>query len=107
MNYIKVCNYQENGEGTAFIGKNKYPFVIKCLDDDGFYLNFPFNPNDIIFLRLGYNDAYDFYDKYHIPYINRDGVWPFTRDLLELKTVITLINKALNNKDSYIKITIF
>lgn len=105
-NQIKISRYQIGEEGTAYINGHRLNFVING-NDDRQYLNFPWKNNDIIFEVLGYNTAYSFYDKYHIPYSDESGIWPYTHSLTELKKVITLINRAMLDLEIKSNITIY
>lgn len=105
-NYINISRYQIGEKGIAYINGRCLHFVIQG-DDDRQYLNFPWKNNDIIFEMLGYNTAYSFYDKYHIPYSDESGIWPYTPNLTELKKVITLINRAMLDLEIKSNITIY
>lgn len=105
-NQIKISRYKIGEEGIAYIKGRRLNFVIQGNDNQQ-YLNFYLANNDIIFEMLGYNTAYSFYNKYHIPYSDEDGIWPYTYSLTELKKVITLINGVLSDLEIKNNITIY
>ena len=105
-NQIKISRYKIGEEGFAYINGKRLNFVIQGNENQQ-YLGFSLANNDIIFKMLGYNNAYSFYNKYHIHYSDESGIWPYTYSLMELKKVITLINKVLSDLEIKNNITIY